>query len=120
MAVPISYLKITGGETDAAAYRQAVQIAGKLVSGGLWDGKTPIRFDDVSRAHKKMAGLSDKELSLFTLEDFAQRAPMSEDAAPGEPDADGDADERSPDVEPAPEEAAAPELAADSSQPGLI
>ncbi len=84
MAVPISYLKITGGETDAAAYRQAVQIAGKLVSGGLWDGKTPIRFDDVYRAHKKISGLSDKELSLFTLEDFAQRvaetAPVAAEA----------------------------------------
>ena len=120
MAIPISYLKITGGETDAAAYRQAVQIAGKLVNGGLWDGKTPIRFDDVSRAHKKISGLSDKELSLFTLEDFAQRAPVSEDAAPGEPDADDEADELSPDAELAPEETATPESAADSNQPGLI
>src|SRR5690606_20322262 len=32
-AVKISHLKIVGGETDAAAYRQAVQIAGKLIDG---------------------------------------------------------------------------------------
>lgn len=119
MAIPISYLKITGGETDAAAYRQAVQVAGKLVSGGLWDGKSPIRFDDVSRAHKKISGLSDKELSLFTLEDFAQRAPetapvVAEVETPGEPDADDDADELSP------EEAVVTELPADTNQPGLI
>jgi hypothetical protein len=72
VAVPISYLKITGGETDAAAYRQAVQIAGKLITGGLWDGKTPIRIDDVYRVQRQIKGLSDKEMSLFTLEDFAQ------------------------------------------------
>ncbi len=72
VAVPISYLKITGGETDAAAYRQAVQIAGKLITGGLWEGKTPIRIDDVYRVQRQLKGLSDKEMSLFTLEDFAQ------------------------------------------------
>lgn len=73
VTVPISYIKITGGETDAAAYRQAVLLAGKLIDGGLWDGKSPIRFDDVYRVQRKLKGLTDKEMGLFTLEDFAQR-----------------------------------------------
>jgi hypothetical protein len=83
LAVPISYIKITGGETNAAAYRQAVLMAGKLINGRLWDGKSPIRFDDVYRVQRKLKGLTDKELSLFTLDDFAQRGPesLSDEAA---------------------------------------
>jgi hypothetical protein len=34
-AVKVSHLQLTGGETDAAAYKQAVLIAGKLIDGGL-------------------------------------------------------------------------------------
>jgi|GEM_PF-624990 len=71
-AVKISYLKIIGGETDAAAYRQAVLIAGKLIDGKLWDGLSPIRIDDVYTTVKKMKHLSEREMSLFTLEDFVQ------------------------------------------------
>jgi len=72
LAVKISYLKIVGGETDAAAYRQAVLIAGKLIDGMLWDGLSPIRIDDVYATLKKMKHLSEREMSLFTLEDFVQ------------------------------------------------
>jgi hypothetical protein len=72
LAVKISYLKIVGGETDAAAYRQAVLIAGKLIDGKLWDGRSPIRIDDVYTTMKKMKHLSEREMSLFTLEDFVQ------------------------------------------------
>ena len=72
LAVKISYLKIVGGETDAAAYRQAVLIAGKLIDGKLWDGLSPIRIDDVYTTLKKMKHLSEREMSLFTLEDFVQ------------------------------------------------
>lgn len=72
LAVKISYLKIMGGETDAAAYRQAVLIAGKLIDGKLWDGQSPIRIDDVYTTMKKMKHLSEREMSLFTLEDFVQ------------------------------------------------
>jgi hypothetical protein len=72
LAVKISYLKIIGGETDAAAYRQAVLIAGKLIDGKLWDGASPIRIDDVYTTLKKMKHLSEREMSLFTLEDFVQ------------------------------------------------
>jgi hypothetical protein len=68
--IKISHLKIKGGETDAAAYRQAVLIAGKLIDGKLWDGKTPISLADVYTVASKMKHLSDKELSLFSLEDF--------------------------------------------------
>jgi hypothetical protein len=72
LAVKISYLKIVSGETDAAAYRQAVLIAGKLIDGKLWDGQSPIRIDDVYATLKKMKHLSEREMSLFTLEDFVQ------------------------------------------------
>ncbi len=72
LAVKISHLKIVGGETDAAAYRQAVLIAGKLIDGKLWDGASPIRIDDVYVMMKKMKHLSEREMSLFTLEDFVQ------------------------------------------------
>jgi len=72
-AVKISHIKIVGGESDAAAYRQAVEIAGRLVDGGLWDGESQIRFEDVYTTAKKIKGLSDKEIgSLFTLEDFVE------------------------------------------------
>lgn len=71
-AVKLSYLKIVGGETDAAAYRQATMLAGRLIDGKLWDGETAIRFEDVYAVAKKMKGLTDKELSaLFKLSDFA-------------------------------------------------
>lgn len=69
-AVKMSHLKIIGGESDAAAYRQAVLIAGKLIDGKLWDGETPIRIDDVYATMKKMQHLTDKDFSLFTLADF--------------------------------------------------
>jgi hypothetical protein len=72
LAVKISYLKIVGGETDAAAYRQAVLIAGKLIDGKLWDGTFPIRIDDVYTTMKKMKHLTDRDFSLFALEDFVQ------------------------------------------------
>jgi hypothetical protein len=72
LAVKISHLKIVGGETDAAAYRQAVLIAAKLIDGKLWDGTFPIRIEDVYATMKKIKHLSDKELTLFTLEDFVQ------------------------------------------------
>jgi hypothetical protein len=78
--VRISYLKIVGGETDAAAYKQAVLIAGKLIDGGLWDGQSPIRIDDVYATMRKMKHLTAGEMSLFTLEDFVSQG----DAAPQE------------------------------------
>jgi hypothetical protein len=71
-AVRISHLKLTGGETDAAAYRQAVQIASVLIDGKLWDGETPIRIDDVYALAKKMKHLTVKDMALFSLEDFVQ------------------------------------------------
>lgn len=72
LAVKISHLKIVGGEADAAAYRQAVFIAGKLIDGKLWDGASPIRIDDVYAVQRKLKHLSDTEMSLFALEDFVQ------------------------------------------------
>lgn len=72
LAIKISYLKIIGGETDAAAYRQAVLIAGKLINGKLWDGASPIHIDDVYAVQRKLKHLSDAEMGLFALEDFVQ------------------------------------------------
>lgn len=83
--IRISHLKITGGETDAAAYRQAVLIAGRLIDGGLWDGKTPIQLEDVYTVTKKLKHLSDKELGLFSLEDFVQVSSTNEDHTTPEP-----------------------------------
>ena len=70
IAIPISYLKVVGGETDASAYQTAIVIAGRLIDGKLWDAKSPIRIADVEAVAKKLSHLKDKELSLFTLEDF--------------------------------------------------
>jgi hypothetical protein len=83
-AVKLSHLKIVSGETDAAAYRQAALIAGKLIDGKLWDGESPIRIDDVYAVEKRMKYLTDKDLSLFTLDDFVQvvTAPDAGEAAP--------------------------------------
>jgi hypothetical protein len=72
LAVKISHPKIVGGETDAAAYRQGVLIAGKLIDGKLWDGTFPIHIDDVYATMKKMKHLTDRDFSLFVLEDFVQ------------------------------------------------
>lgn len=74
--VKISHLKIVGGESDAAAYRQATLLAGRLIDGKLWDGETPIQFADVYAVAKKMKYLTDKDFSLFKLEDFVQSNPV--------------------------------------------
>lgn len=57
-AARISHLRLVGGETGhvdtpvvAAAYRQAVLLAGKLIDGRLWDGEMPIRIDDAGGRH---------------------------------------------------------------------
>ena len=71
-SVKISAIKIIGGESDTVAYQQAFAIAGRLIDGKLWDGEAPIRFDNVYAVAKRMRHLTDKDLSLFTLEDFVQ------------------------------------------------
>lgn len=70
--IKISHLKLNGGETDAAAYRQAVQLAAILIDGKLWDGETAIRIDDVYALAKKMKHLTARDMALFALEDFVQ------------------------------------------------
>lgn len=72
VAVKVSHLKIVGGESDAAAYRQAVLIAGRLIDGKLWDGKSPIRIDDVYAVQNKLKHLTDRDLSMFELTDFVE------------------------------------------------
>lgn len=60
-AVKISHIKIVRGESDAVAYWQAINVAGRLIDGGLWDGESQFRFEDVYATTKKIKGLSDKE-----------------------------------------------------------
>ncbi|MBN8590624.1 MAG: hypothetical protein J0M33_02655 [Anaerolineae bacterium] len=74
LKVKISHLKIVDGDTDAEAYALAMRLAGRLVDGKLWDGKTPIRFEDVYAAERKMKHLTAADFALFTLEDFIQPA----------------------------------------------
>jgi hypothetical protein len=97
--IKISHLKIVSGETDAAAYRQAVQIASLLIEGKLWDGETPIRIDDVYAVAKKMKHLTARDLSLFTLTDFVQVGAVEQDTASVESDdeigTDGDGEDES-------------------------
>jgi hypothetical protein len=95
--VKISHLKLTGGETDAAAYRQAVQLAAILIDGKLWDGDTPIRIPDVYALAKKMKHLTARDMPLFSLTDFVQVGEAQPEATVEETDellaVDDDADE---------------------------
>ena len=77
--VKISHLKLVGGETDAAAYRQAVQLASILIDGKLWDGESPIRIDDVYALAKKMKHLTARDMPLFALTDFVQVGAVDSD-----------------------------------------
>lgn len=69
--VKTRHLQIAG-EPDDATYQQAITIAGKLIDGNLWDGTTAIIIGDVDAVQRKLQHLTDKELSLFTLDDFVQ------------------------------------------------
>ncbi len=84
--VKISHLKLTGGETDAAAYRQAVQLAAILIDGKLWDGDTPIRIDDVYALAKKMKHLTARDMPLFSLTDFVQVGAIEPESTADETD----------------------------------
>jgi hypothetical protein len=85
-AVKISHLKISGGETDAAAYREAVLIAAKFIDGKLWDGETPIRIDDVYALAKKTKHLTARDMVLFSLTDFVQVGEVQPEAVTVETD----------------------------------
>lgn len=47
-------------------------LAGRLIDGKLWDGKSPIRFNDVYAVARQTKQLKDNDLALFTLEDFVE------------------------------------------------
>ena len=66
----MSRVKLTGGETDAAAHQQALALAGRLIDGGLWDGETSLHIPDVSTLARKMKPYQTNELTLFTLEEL--------------------------------------------------
>lgn len=50
----------------------AIALAGRLLDGKLWDGESPIRFDDVYAVAKKIKHLTDKDFLLFSLDEFVQ------------------------------------------------
>lgn len=80
--IPARCLTITGGAADENAQQQALQIAGRLLNSGLWDGKTPIGINDVTAVKHRLDRLSDKELKvLFTLEQFVTLHPDAESSA---------------------------------------
>jgi hypothetical protein len=88
-----------------------VLIAGKLVDGKLWDGTSPIRIDDVYATMKKMKHLSEREMSLFTLEDFVQVGGAAADVTETIQDVERDAVEMEDDgIEAEPLLAASPVL----------
>jgi hypothetical protein len=69
-----------------------------LIDGGLWDGESQIRFDDVYATAKKIKGLSDKEIgSLFTLEEFVQTGAIDESTDTS--DEDDSTEDRPPVIE---------------------
>jgi hypothetical protein len=82
LKVKLSHLKIVDGDTDAEAYALAMRLAGRLVDGKLWDGKTPIRFEDVYAVERKMKHLSAPEFALFSLTDFVQVGAAEAQTAP--------------------------------------
>lgn len=89
VAVKMSHLKIVAGETDAAAYRLATLAAGRFIDGGLWDATSPIQFEDVSGIQAKLKNLDDKDLSLFTLDDFVKlNSDVESNTQPGSEDND--------------------------------
>ena len=69
VAVKMSHLKIVAGETDAAAYRQAVLIASRLIDAGLWDGSTALELRDVYGLRGRLKALTDEALAGMTLQD---------------------------------------------------
>lgn len=138
LTIPQRHLQIPNGDPGTEAYQQAVLIAGRLIDGRLWDGKCHICINDVDDAQRKLKHLSDKDLSLFTLEDFARRI-TDEELGTGEetqdsPDTTGEEglpqDRPDNDLAPAGEEydanqiaehpAALPTLPDNTAQPDLL
>jgi hypothetical protein len=128
VAIPVSYLHVSNGDPGSEVYQQAVQIAGRLIDGKLWDGKFAICIDDVADAQRKLKHLSDKEMSLFELEDFARRVTdeepstteeVTQDLSETADDTGGEDDlpHDTPDDEPAP---VVPALVVETNQPGLL
>ena len=83
--LPISRLKLTGGETDAAAYQLAMQLAGRLIDAGVWDGETPLRIPDVYALARRLKPYRTNELQLFTLAELVAVAPTNDLPPPPPP-----------------------------------
>lgn len=68
LKVAASLLDLPDNEAERAA---VLALAGRLIDGKLWDATMPIRIRDIDDATRKLKYLSDKELALFTLDEFA-------------------------------------------------
>lgn len=70
VAVKMSYLKITRGATDAAAYRAATRIAAILLDAELWDGQHPIEIAHAPSLYQQLAEHSRDALHGLSLSDI--------------------------------------------------
>ena len=78
-SVKLSHLEIVGGE-DEVTHQQALALVGNLIEGKVWDGTIPVRVPDVPALAKKLKHLTERDLSMFTLEEFVET-----DSLEGEP-----------------------------------
>jgi DNA helicase-2/ATP-dependent DNA helicase PcrA len=53
--------------TDKGWHNRAVKVATMLQDAGLWDGKTPIRFDNAYETHKRVIGFEHLSLDKLVL-----------------------------------------------------
>ncbi len=66
--VAASLLDLPDDEAERAAI---LALGGRMIDGKLWDASVPIRIRHIEDATRKLRYLSDKELALFTLDEFA-------------------------------------------------
>jgi hypothetical protein len=82
--VPARFVQLAQPDQQA----QALPLLGKLIEGKLWDGKSPIRIDDVPALEKKLKYLSAKDLALYSLTDLVQPGEDIPWVPPAEPEPD--------------------------------
>ncbi|CAG1007671.1 hypothetical protein ANRL4_03781 [Anaerolineae bacterium] len=82
-SVKCSHLEIEGGE-DETIQQQALALVGKIIEGKLWDGTVPIRIPDVPELAKKLKHLTARDLSMFSLEELVEIAPVEGELSPTE------------------------------------
>jgi hypothetical protein len=68
MQIPARFVQMDQTEQQP----QALLLIGKLIEGKLWDGKSPIRIEDVPALEKKLKYLTVKDLALYSLTELVQ------------------------------------------------